>query len=709
MAQLQWRDVNAPDFSGSAEGFRTFSNLLDSAFGGLKQSVNQFDATQTNRVNQELMRTAMGITDAAEFEAALPGMLQDPRAARLTPENLAALGSRTNALLQTEGNRLQNTNMSQDMDFQQLERGRTQEDWAAEDAVQPFASEALRFRASGNDAEAAAVWARPEAQAALGQMDPDKARAIMSGEFQIGADRRGLRDSDLTYESTLFDFNETKEGAAAVREAETVLADLLPRVTTLQEAESMIYGSAVYRGLSTRGKLAADAMIRSRLPAAAPAIAGAAGAGGGGSFTGGETDALNIVNYEARGRGFTTVPSNIENYDQLQRYGRQMVAGTNGEGSSATGPFQITYSTRDEFAARALGANWRNLPRSVANEDKIAEAIFNDSRGSAAALRARWVSLSPAEAERVRRLPWAQAREVIVRGESGVDLSTLNSVGNAAQAQINDQRARSPTEDLLVGYAAAARVNMSPAAGADSLIAASGALAGAKRVDALEAINHVSERYGVTNSVAAALITNNTNRHGLGIFDWRRDMGGVSLDHAGIARDVALINNGGAQRGTVALLERETVSSNIETARAAAATAASELAAAVERQRSRPDYDISAFVRRDQQARQAFAMASAGSQREGIGYQPPVAPQAPVRPAPTGPRTVAQRAADFSASSEAANRAESARRAAVRQAQQNRQAAREEARRLRRVDDQLRAAAHARGEVYHRRRPPAAN
>jgi hypothetical protein len=279
----------------------------------------------------------------------------------------------------------------------------------------------------------------------------------------------------------------------------------------------------------------------------------------------------------------------------------------------------------------------------------------------------------------VRRLPWAQAREIIVRGESGVDLNTLNSVGNAAQAQINDQRARSPNEDLLVNYASAARVNMSPSDGANSLIKEGGALAGANRIDALEAINHVSTRYGVTNSVAAALIENNVNRHGLGIFDWRRDMGGASLDHAGIARDVAMINNGGAQRGTVALQNRETISASIETARAAAATAAAELAGAIERQRSRPDYDISAFVQRDRQARQAFAMASAASQGEGVGYQPPVAPAAPVRGAPAAPQSQAQRAAAFAQRAAAEQRRVEAQREDVRAAR----VARDEVRRRR--------------------------
>lgn len=654
MAQLQWRDVNAPDFSGSAEGFRTFSNLLDSAFGGLKQSVNQFDAIQTNRVNQELMRTALGITDAAAFDEALPGMLQDPRAARLTADNLAFLGGRTNALLQTEGNRLRNVDTAQDMNFEQETRGRTQDQWKAEDAVQPYASEAFRLRAAGDDAGAAAVWARPEAQAALGQMDPDKAASILNGDFTIGTNRRGLRDSDLRYDTNLFDFNETKTSAAERTQAESVVAALLPRATTLEEAEGLIYGSQAYKDLPAGAQLAADTMIRARFPNAAPAIAGAAGApvGGGGSTGAGAPGTIGGPVYDTvlgGGRyGMPEIPFSQMTGAQAIAFGRETLIpntrnrrelrleGT-GKGSSAMGAFQFTGETLARLMPTVLrdqgGVNAVLTPQ---NQERLAEALFNESKNGN--LQAIWQGLPDARPGAYANMTWPQVRQVIARNEVSAglpDLATLNASGNAAQAQIGDQRAQTPVDDLLATYAAANRQNLAPAAAAGSLTADGGALAGANRADAIEAVNSVAERYGVTNAVAAALISNNVERPG--VIDFRRRMGGIVLDHDGIRRDAALLENGGLQRGTVALQTREGVSAGIETARAAAASAAAALADAQRRQQTRPDLDISIYVQREQQARQAFLTAQAASQAPGVGYQPPVAPQAPVRAAPAAP------------------------------------------------------------------------
>ena len=648
MAQLQWRDVNAPDFSGSAEGFRTFSNLLDSAFGGLKQSVNQFDATQTNRVNQELMRTAMGITDAAAFEAALPGMLQDPRAARLTAENLAALGSRTNALLQTEGNRLQNTNMSQDMDFQQLERGRTQDDWKAEDAVQPYANEAMQLVAAGNDEGARAVWARPEARAALSQLDPDKARAIVSGEFQIGSDRRQIRNSDLTYDSSLFDFNEKKTTAAERSQAESVLADLLPRATTLQEAEGLIYNSETYKALPVGARLAADSMIRARFPNAAPAIAGA---GGGGNVapsapgTGGSwAQRVGLVGSESGGNYGAL---NSEGYGGRLQFGAERLADAAAAGLVPRGTTGAQFARMAPETQDAVEEwHFRNIDEQAAaagitayNGQTIGGVRINQNSiramahlGGVDGVR-RFVETggryNPADSNGTRLSDYGQRF-------GAPSLDVLINTGNAAQSQIADQRAQSPVEDLLAGYAAANRQNLAPAAAAASLIGDGGALQGANRADAIEAIENVATRYGVTNSVAAALISNNVRRPG--VIDFRRRMGGVVLDHDGIKKDADLLKDGGLQRATVALQSREGVSANIQAATANAQAAASALAGAIEQQRRMPDYDISAFYRRDQQARQALAMAQAASQAPGVGYQPPVAPAAPVRPVPPARR-----------------------------------------------------------------------
>jgi len=100
-------------------------------------------------------------------------------------------------------------------------------------------------------------------------------------------------------------------------------------------------------------------------------------------------------------------------------------------GSSAVGAYQITSSTLEDIAPTVLGANWREQRFTPDVQDRLAEHLFNLSRGSAQAMRNRWEglrSLSTAEVNRVRQLPWAEARAVIARVESSATPEQLASV-----------------------------------------------------------------------------------------------------------------------------------------------------------------------------------------------------------------------------------------------------------------------------------------
>ncbi len=102
------------------------------------------------------------------------------------------------------------------------------------------------------------------------------------------------------------------------------------------------------------------------------------------------------------------------------------LAGT-GKGSSAVGRYQITSGTLMRYAPRVLGADWQNKPFDAAAQDKLGEAIFNDSKGGD--LSKVWTSLTPAQARQVAQMPWAQARDVIARGESGGSAPTRTAGG----------------------------------------------------------------------------------------------------------------------------------------------------------------------------------------------------------------------------------------------------------------------------------------
>jgi hypothetical protein len=104
------------------------------------------------------------------------------------------------------------------------------------------------------------------------------------------------------------------------------------------------------------------------------------------------------------------------------------LAGT-GMGSSAVGRYQITSGTLRRYAPQVLGADWQSRPFDAAAQDRLGEAIFNDSRGGD--LSKVWTSLSPAQAAQVSRMPWSQAREIIAQGESGGSSAPRTTPGGA--------------------------------------------------------------------------------------------------------------------------------------------------------------------------------------------------------------------------------------------------------------------------------------
>lgn len=124
-----------------------------------------------------------------------------------------------------------------------------------------------------------------------------------------------------------------------------------------------------------------------------------------------------VMNYQARAHGFQSVPAEVQTLGQASDFASRVNQA--GVPSSAMGLFQITGDTLRHFAPQVFGTNWRDQAFNPETQDRVAEAIFNSSKDSATSLHNRWSSLTIAEAERVRHLPWAQARVEIMQGESG--------------------------------------------------------------------------------------------------------------------------------------------------------------------------------------------------------------------------------------------------------------------------------------------------
>lgn len=159
MAPLTWRNVDAPNFSGSASSLQLASNL----FGNATQGLNDAIAAQQKRVSQgdsgqvianALQYTSSGdLANALKNGTALAGM--DPR--NLTPAALDFLANRSKDLLYNEGTSLVNSgrgianNQSQfNLDQAQAAAGRADAYRANQPAANDILTQARSLYDTGN-------------------------------------------------------------------------------------------------------------------------------------------------------------------------------------------------------------------------------------------------------------------------------------------------------------------------------------------------------------------------------------------------------------------------------------------------------------------------------------------------------------------------------------------------------------------------------
>lgn len=89
-------------------------------------------------------------------------------------------------------------------------------------------------------------------------------------------------------------------------------------------------------------------------------------------------------------------------------------------GSSAAGAYQITGETLRRLAPQVLGSDWEQQTFTPEVQDQLGEAVYNDAQRSGTPLNKVWASLSPQQAASLQGQPWAQVRDTIVRGETGI-------------------------------------------------------------------------------------------------------------------------------------------------------------------------------------------------------------------------------------------------------------------------------------------------
>jgi hypothetical protein len=462
MAALTWRNVDAPDLSSSMQGFEKFSQMLNGAIGTAKAGVNDFDNITTDNVNKALaMRLASEQGSSADFKAGLPDLLQEfsqygPQ--RLSYENLSAANAKVGQLAQSELTALNIEDTKGDMADELRSRTRRYEKDANTDAADPLISEyfsmAKTLPEGAEKTAAMSAFAKsPEFMDALKKIGPDALRAAFTGANEIRTGDLGVDEAfkaadrgDTRFANEQLLFGQTQSDRAEGRQALEVALDAATGAYDIQSYNQAIMGS----GMSKQVQAQAISMGPERF---ASILAGSPDGSEEDAASSSTGDPSRIMNYEARAVGFNTMPAGVRTIGDASEFAKRVNAA--GADSSAMGLYQIVGQTmrgkggKNGVAERVFGKDWRKVEWNVANQDKMAEYIFKNNIGSASALKKQWVSLSLSEAERVRKMPWKEARQIIARKESGGNPAALERASANLRGQVDVNLGSSETARIV--------------------------------------------------------------------------------------------------------------------------------------------------------------------------------------------------------------------------------------------------------------------
>lgn len=194
MARLNWENVAAPDFSGSAQGIKDAAAMINQALAGARSGIADFQKIGTDRVNKGIM-TQLALMDDSGDAAQIPGLLAGVDPSNLYAETLSAVSGRREQL-----NR---------MDLSNLELADTKQKYA-----------------EGQEWDAMLKGAAPETtalMAALGSPDPaqrSSAQAALADKLKGGDVNKvlGLFDKFSGYEGNLLGNAGKRQGLAFAAE-----------------------------------------------------------------------------------------------------------------------------------------------------------------------------------------------------------------------------------------------------------------------------------------------------------------------------------------------------------------------------------------------------------------------------------------------------------------------------------------------------------
>lgn len=482
MAQITWRNVDAPNFSGVGDSIRSFSGLLGNATAGLSDALGNFQTAARQEVGNQVMQNALQYQDPTEYRNALASgaLFQGVDPSLISNHTLENLDNRT-------GNLLNQATQQQALDYNTYRTGRMQDLDARGDAASPALRQLALAYQSGDPNTIAK--AQQQYGGALDSLPADQVQEIMGRLQSQGSNAIGQRRD-------LFNLGTNMRDDADSQAAIGALSQIVRGAENPNDAR--ILAEAYSKQLSPTAQARLQGLLAQQYPGTygnnVTSAPGTAGTRSGSPFD---------VTYQFQG---TSKPITQMSIGEVTNHQANMISS---QGASPVGAYQINKATLEDFAPKVLGENWRNMPLSPENQDKIGEAIFNARKNGN--LKDTWAALPDSTVGAYKNRTWNEMKGLIAQAEVGANPLAVQqaaqgnqAVSNLATGMIGTRLMENNTVGNVPDYLRTLGDTATPGEVVNRLL--ENDFKGADRNWVLARVNEIAQRAGVSPAMAATVM-----------------------------------------------------------------------------------------------------------------------------------------------------------------------------------------------------------
>lgn len=481
MAQITWRNVDAPNFSGVGDSIRTFGSMIGNATSGLSDALGNFQNAAKQEAGNTVMMNALQYQDPTEYRNALASgaLFNGVDPSMVNQRTLQNLDERAGTLLAQQGQ--QGTN-----DYNAYRFGRLQDTNTALDNASP----AIRLLS-----EAYQSGDQNRINAALSQTRDALSALPADQQLEMMSRLQGQGGQAINQAQNRFDLGVAQRNDADSQAAQGVMAQITRGAENPNDAR--ILAEAYSKNLSPVAQARLQGLLATAYPGVYGNGVGAASAPGtAGTRQGSPYD----VTYQFAG---TSTPITQMSIGDVVKHQDGMKAN---QGASPVGAFQINQATLKDFAPKVLGSDWQSQPLSAENQDKIGKAIFEQRKNGN--LKDTWAALPNAGVGAYKDMTWEEIKPIIAQAEVGANPQALlqgnQAVSTLAQGMIGTRSMQDNTGSLNTDFLGTVTDNTPVGEIANRLL--EGDFKGADRNWVLNRLTDISQRGNMSPAMAAAVM-----------------------------------------------------------------------------------------------------------------------------------------------------------------------------------------------------------